>query len=643
MKFLNHFAAVCAVMLFSSACASTPSDSPEQDAQVSVPQKSDQSQADPTIAATAAPTNTNTPEPTATPLPTETPTPVVEEISLTLSVVNESGDPLPNVDISIAQQTYTTDANGQIQALALTDAVEIVAQISGYAASTTEIRLVPGANQTTLTLVASPVETATVGACNTNETLVFFEDFELEITDLLSFSNAYNIIEDSTGNSVISMQQTGYDAIEYFDQDLTNHILRFNIQFTAENADGVVLNWLEQFRPLYYTYVVYLNTEYNYDVTYFYEDDTDYTDESMTRTRAYQDAEQWHLIEIGTLNGETIVYMDGEEIAQFTHTETLSGGFSLSQITLDENTQPEAPIYFDNIRVCALTDTLAALDQTLTSTEDAGTTQPSTADTKPEKETQTDTADAVLPTPVPLPTVAVQPTAAPLVINPKVTVVSTAQVGNCAWEIHFKVSGFLPNSGLFEETTGTATDCAGATGATSTSSGVQYRPQTNVNGETEWKVTVAEHGTFTATFTDDANNAGTVTYQVINERAALPTPTLIPFDQRPTLEPSAPVGAGPTVRVVSVIKVSDCVWEVHYQLSGFTPSTPLSAQRTGAATDCIGNVVDMTSTANFGEFGSTTAEGTDEWISTITSHGVFTMTVSDQAGKTATTTFQVFP
>ncbi len=98
--------------------------------------------------------------------------------------------------------------------------------------------------------------------------------------------------------------------------------------------------------------------------------------------------------------------------------------------------------------------------------------------------------------------------------QPTVQVLSVASVGDCAWEVHFKITNYTPNTDVLEWTNGTETTCAGVTTDVIITAELGEFVKTEADGGAEWIVTVKEYGSYTTTITDRAGKSAQVKWEV---------------------------------------------------------------------------------------------------------------------------------
>ncbi len=136
----------------------------------------------------------------------------------------------------------------------------------------------------------------------------------------------------------------------------------------------------------------------------------------------------------------------------------------------------------------------------------------------------------------------------------------------------------------------------------------------------------------------------TPTPEAVEAAATMPTAT---NTAAPTMTPTAAAensvaSAQPKAEVLSVAKVGECAWEIHFKITNFTPNTDILEWTNGTETDCATGVTqDVIITAEFGKFVTTDANGSAEWIVTVKEYGTYNATFTDRAGKSASTPYTV--
>lgn len=417
-----------------------------------------------------------------------TPTPTPLPRNLSLSVVDEAGAALSNITLVVADQSLTSDANGQIVVADLAESITVTGAVQGYEPLTQTLALLNGENAATAILIRDPDGILAADACLPNETLIFVEDFEDSMAQ--AFDNVergmpgYSIEATDANDMVLTMLNPGYNALEYSGAPFSNSVLRFNMKFTGEDKDGVLLAWHENSDgSSYLSYSLLLNTLDGQDVYKQFSVGDAFDSFSMGVQGNKLAVETWHSFEIATRNDTTEITMDGTSLGSFTDTDPiLAGGFSIAKLFIEDSETAYPAIQFDDFVLCSLTGEAPA---------------------------ETAAEDTTVPT--------AEPTAAPAqpaAASAAVTVHSITKTGDCGWDIHVSISGFAPNSQIKEETNGTLTDCAGNVSTLDSITDFGQFLTTDTNGTAEWVFSATQHGTYNVKFTDQQGNVGIGVYQV---------------------------------------------------------------------------------------------------------------------------------
>lgn len=152
-----HFAALTILTVAIAACGPSPEE----------------------VAEKTAAAATDTPAPTHTPEPTATPTPVPYDLSL--SVRDESGEPIAEATVSLdlLDAVFTTDSDGRVEWNGLDEGeVNLALDAQGYSARETTMSLEPGSNEASISLERAPNEILSAQACLDGESFLYSEDFE---------------------------------------------------------------------------------------------------------------------------------------------------------------------------------------------------------------------------------------------------------------------------------------------------------------------------------------------------------------------------------------------------------------------------------------------------------------------------------
>jgi hypothetical protein len=137
---------------------------------------------------TDTPVPTDTPTPTPTPTNTPTPTPIPYELSL--SVVDEEGNPISGAAVIFPEsgegQPYITDETGKLGWSDLPgEMVSLAAAAQGYFPTDLSETIKRGPNELTLVMERNPAGILPSEACQAGQEILYLEDFEDGVADNL--------------------------------------------------------------------------------------------------------------------------------------------------------------------------------------------------------------------------------------------------------------------------------------------------------------------------------------------------------------------------------------------------------------------------------------------------------------------------
>ncbi len=297
-----------------------------------------------------------------------TPTPL--PINLTITLQDDLGNPMPETRIKVKGKAQKTNADGLIQLADIDDSIQVEANQQGYELFDETFSLNQGENAITIQLERNPFGLLPTDACNTDETLLFIEDFEDRLAENFygiddGALDEYSIGVDGTGNVVMRVENINHEHTFYMDGQFENTILRFRIKFITESEVNFMLSWqasFEKFAQAQYTYII--NT---YEpIIAFRQDGREgsmKTDPMDTNASKMPSVGEWHLIEVGTFDGVNILYLDGELVTRFTDKDPLDpGSFGFGQFIYD-TTPLTGLMYVDDFSICGLTTDIKPLDK----------------------------------------------------------------------------------------------------------------------------------------------------------------------------------------------------------------------------------------------------------------------------------------
>ncbi len=305
---------------------------------------------------------TATPEPTATPNPTATPEPTATlvPINFVLTILDEGGNPLPQVNVQNLSESDTviqTDQKGQITWTNLnSDSNKIIVNAPGYKTIEKDYILNRGENTAIFKLEEEPYGIKTSSACGPGETPVYIEDLQDKIADnwpeIDAGAMGWSVMEkpDEPGNFVIAasgskdVQPPPTDLKS--DQKFNNAVWRTRVWFEGKPAISTFLNWRHSFDTGDVRYFTHFGPQVYVDLTRFDSGNGI----PVGRTGSAVSVKKWHYFEISFYNGNIQVWMDGKKMIVYEDKEPFPAG----TIGLEPHFNADGVIYYDNLVVCEL-------------------------------------------------------------------------------------------------------------------------------------------------------------------------------------------------------------------------------------------------------------------------------------------------
>ncbi len=304
---------------------------------------------------------------TPTPPPTSTPTPI--PYGLTVSVVDADGNPIADASVRLAElgedemAMQTTDPGGEV---AWTDLPGETASLSvqgqGYFSGEASQTIERGSNEVTVTLEADPFGLLPSTACAPGETPLMIEDFQDgaaqhwdDITAALEFNaqNGWALVEDEPGNTVLTASQSaGFATSSYYYEGMEpfeNAVWRIRTKFVGKDNDAF-LNWRHGWNNTGdWRYIVQYGGPVLLDLSRLHYETGHF---SVSRTQFGFREDQWYFFEIGTFEGETQLWVDGQMRAAYTDPQLMDPGTIGLEVHLFDGSNS---VYtFDDIVVCGI-------------------------------------------------------------------------------------------------------------------------------------------------------------------------------------------------------------------------------------------------------------------------------------------------
>ena len=299
---------------------------------------------------------------TPTPDPTATPTPVPYDLQVT--VVDESGVPVPGVTLvypaSGSEEPVHTNDQGVYSWSSLPrDAVNIEASTPGYKEQSIQQNMERGKNEIQITLVRDLYGLLLTDACASEETLIYMEDFQDEEAqnwpEIDLHAQGWSVAEypEEQGNFVASSNSEEHLGSNLQSEAFPDSVWR--IRFRTDGDRPISFNWQQ-------TYGVEVDGQHADDVRYQIVVQASGSQIHRLTLPALNivvasgqgaKANAWHTLEASAYQGDVQLWIDGQQRASYIDPKPLpAGGIGLE--LLPHNVTAGSVASFDNISVCGL-------------------------------------------------------------------------------------------------------------------------------------------------------------------------------------------------------------------------------------------------------------------------------------------------
>jgi hypothetical protein len=322
------------------------------------------------IASMTAAAWTSTPLPTATPTATFTPTPIPYD--LTVKVTDQDGNPVIGASVSLPEsgddQPVVADDSGQVTWSNLPgESGTLNASAQGYLPAQQSFSIKRGPNEVILIMQVDPYGLLPSAACVSGETLAYVEDLQD------GKANGWPEIEFNApgwavgpdpldaNDLVISATNAGMTGDGGFGANLQELVfenavwrIRYRVEGSLSGNSSFSLNWPFAREPIMVDGTEVFDSRYQFPFTpgglEMRRLQQPILNISVARGRMPANNE-WHYVEIGTFQGYTEVWIDGEQNMTYQDPEPLPPGGPGLEIWLMDDT---VTLYFDDISVCEL-------------------------------------------------------------------------------------------------------------------------------------------------------------------------------------------------------------------------------------------------------------------------------------------------
>jgi hypothetical protein len=319
---------------------------------------------------------------TPTPPPTATATPVPYDANV--SIVDASGAPIPEAQITFPESGNNTpvksDAQGKFSWTNLAgESANLSVSAQGYLPAQQAATLQRGVNEISIALKRDPFALLPSTACTAGESLLYMEDFQDGQTDMAHYDNAPAPVPlgeapDEAGNTVIVHDFTAPkgDYSSYLTKNGTGAFYEFGdavwrMRFMLTQETNWGLGWnsarANEFGGITTNesaYTIRFNTNRHIIVTRDIWDANGQPVYNIGKPGLFDKVfilkpNVWHYIEISTYQGQVQVWSDGQSVVDVVDDMPLPpGGFSIGK-------GDAGIMYFDAISVCGLSAPFASI------------------------------------------------------------------------------------------------------------------------------------------------------------------------------------------------------------------------------------------------------------------------------------------
>lgn len=323
-------------------------------------------------AATDTPAPTATPEPTATATLTPTATPIPYD--LTVSVVDADGAPLAGAIVTLASlgdAENAAQATGDDGVVHWTDlpgeGIDLAVAAQGYFSVEASGLIERGPNDVPVTLERDPYGVLPAAACAPGETLLEVEDFQDGMAqgwgglrEAVEFNapNGWAIEADPQveGNLVASMTSFGTAGPDE-GEPFTNAVWRIKVMLTGQGAppSDMFLNWYHGGSSAgEWRYPLQMGPSGVF--TAFTRLQMPEPGHMWLQTTGHTlKPDTWYFFEIGTYEGTTVVYIDGQKLVEYFDPQPFEWGrFSIEPHVSEDSAAAGLKYFYDDSVICGL-------------------------------------------------------------------------------------------------------------------------------------------------------------------------------------------------------------------------------------------------------------------------------------------------
>jgi hypothetical protein len=272
----------------------------------------------------AAQPSTDTPVPTETPLPTATDTPAPTETlfpySITITVVDTEGNPIPDAQLNMEenpQYQQVTNKEGVVTWDDLPgDSVIIKVRAQGYLPAEIDQTISRGDNDVTTTLERDPYGLLPSEILEEGESVVFIEDFQDGEEKMDELKGKWQIVEDSSepGNMVFQVDQTDFEetASANFHKGEEEYP-EFTLEYRFRHVDLPMIK--DDFVTVCFKDGLCLSTDHYWAAFQIIDATQDEWKRPYQIRKNYKDG-VWYSVKLEISGPQVIIYLDGNNLGR---------------------------------------------------------------------------------------------------------------------------------------------------------------------------------------------------------------------------------------------------------------------------------------------------------------------------------------
>lgn len=287
------------------------------------------------------------------------------DYNLTVTVLDAEDLPLPGVSVSIselgdsAEGNQITDADGLVSWMDLPgENISLLIDAPGYYGLEEKVVIEKGNNEKTFNLEGDPFGLLLSQACRPQEKVIYVDDFqdgkaqEWDTIELGAPGWSIEKAPDQNENLVIAAREgapwSWFGGMQKY--SFNNIVWRFMFYYEGQGDSHINFRFIES-GDNSKRYIIALsrgNAKF---------DRLEGQNHVNIRPIGAPRGGEWHLLEIGYLDGNVMIFLDGKQVANWTDSNPWEGG----TLNLEPYPAKDSVFYYDNFSVCELSAPLETI------------------------------------------------------------------------------------------------------------------------------------------------------------------------------------------------------------------------------------------------------------------------------------------